>query len=59
MVKAAIENMENIGNTIGATKIPPILFGQKFDRWKKEVERWSINNKSSKEDEYVKKFEEE
>ena len=35
------------------TRQPPLWSGQKFDRWKVEVERWYENNKSSDEEKYI------
>ena len=32
---------------------PPLWSGQKFDRWKVEVESWYENNKSSEEEKYI------
>ena len=55
-VRAVIENMESKDKSttqLVKPRFPPIWSGQKFDRWKKEIERWSINNKSSDEDKYV------
>ena len=55
-VRAVIENMEGKDKSttqLVKPRFPPIWSGQKFDRWKKEIERWSINNKSSDEDKYV------
>ena len=55
-VKAVFESMESKGNNttqLVKSRFPPIWSGQKFERWKKEIERWSTNNKSSEEDKYV------
>ena len=32
---------------------PPVWIGQKFDKWKLEIEIWQQNNKSTEEDKYV------
>ena len=32
---------------------PPVWVGQKFDKWKLEVEKWKENNKSTEEDKFV------
>merc|ERR1712105_525975 len=32
---------------------PPLWTGQKFDKWKLEIEKWTENNKSTEEDKYV------
>ena len=32
---------------------PPLWSGQKFDRWKVEVERWYENNRSNDEEKYI------
>ena len=32
---------------------PPTWIGQKFDKWRLEVEKWKENNKSTEEDKYV------
>ena len=34
-------------------RFPPIWTGKKFDKWKKEVEKWRENNKSTEEEKYV------
>ena len=52
-VKTALTTMEGkTKNTkqLVKAKIPLIWSGQKFDRWKKEAERWAENNKSTEED---------
>ena len=52
-VRAVIENMESKDKSttqLVKPRFPPIWSGQKFDRWKKEIERWPINNKSFDED---------
>ena len=36
---------------------PPVWVGQKFDKWRLEIEKWKENNKSTKEDKYVDLFE--
>ena len=33
--------------------MPPIWTGQKFDKWKVEIEKWNENNKSTEEDKFV------
>ena len=55
-VKAVFESMENKGNNttqLVKSRFPPIWSVQKFERWKKEIERWSSNNKASEEDKYI------
>ena len=32
---------------------PPLWSGQKFDRWKVEVERWYENNRANDEDKFI------
>ena len=32
---------------------PPTWIGQKFDKWRLEIEKWKENNKSTEEDKYV------
>ena len=32
---------------------PPSWSGQKFEKWKLEIEKWTENNKSTEEDKYV------
>ena len=32
---------------------PPVWVGQKFDKWKLEVEKWKENNRSTEEDKFV------
>ena len=42
MVKAVIESMESKGNNttqLVKARFPPVWSGQKFERWKKEIER--------------------
>ena len=54
-VKAVIENKDRKekGTTqLVKPRFPPIWSGQKFDRYKKEIETWSANNKSTEEDKY-------
>ena len=34
-------------------RYPPVWSGQKFDKWKREVENWKLNNKSTEEEKYV------
>ena len=34
-------------------KLPPLWSGQKYDRWKIEVEKWCDNNKSTDEEKYI------
>ena len=34
-------------------RLPPLWSGQKYDRWKIEVEKWNDNNKLSDEEKYV------
>ena len=66
-VKLALESKVMPGATpAGTTQLvktrqPPLWSGQKFDRWKVEVERWYENNKSSDEEKYIDllEFEEE
>ena len=58
-VRLALESKVTQGVTPGATtqlvktRQPPLWSGQKFDRWKVEVERWYENNKSSDEEKYI------
>ena len=56
-IKLALENKVMPG-TAGTTQLvetrqPPLWSGQKFDRWKIEVERRYENNKSKDEDNYI------
>ena len=44
-------------NQLIKTKNPPMWFGQRFDIWKKDIEKWSANNKVSEEDKYIDLFE--
>ncbi len=32
---------------------PPVWSGQKFEKWKVEIEKWTENNKATEEDKYV------
>ena len=58
-VKLALESKVTPGVTPGATtqlvktRQPPLWSGQKFDRWKVEVERCYENNKSSDEEKCI------
>ena len=49
----SMESKEKSTTQLVKPIFPPIWSGQKFERWKKEIERWSTNNKSSEEDKYV------
>ena len=35
------------------TRQPPLWSGQKFDRWKVEVERWYENNRANDEEKFI------
>ena len=56
-VKIVIETVDKNrpGGTIQLTKprLPPLWSGQKYDRWKIEVEKWYDNNKSTDEEKYI------
>ena len=39
------------------SKSPPLCSGQKFECWKKEIEKWSTNNKASDRDKFIALFE--
>ena len=58
-VKLALESKVMPGATpAGTTQLvktrqPPLWSGEKFDRWKVEVERWHENNNSNDKDEYM------
>ena len=34
-------------------RLPPVWVGQKFDKWKLEVEKWKENNRSTDEEKFV------
>ena len=57
-LKIAIETVDK-KNRLGATtqltkpRLPPLWSGQKYDRWKIEVEKWFDNNKSTDEEKYI------
>ena len=59
--KKQIEEMKvaTVGVTPGGTtqltkpRLPPLWTGQKFDRWRIEVERWCDNSKSMDEEKYI------
>ena len=34
-------------------RLPPSWIGQKFDKWRQEVNKWKENNKSTEEDKFV------
>ena len=57
-VKLATESSEK-KNTTGRTtqlskpRLPPLWSGQKFDRWKKEIEKWCNNDKLTDEEKYI------
>ena len=34
-------------------RVPPAWIGQKFDKWKQEIEKWKENNRATEEDKYV------
>merc|ERR1712080_108459 len=42
-----------MGTQLVKAKQPPLFVGQRFDRWRLEVERWSENNKASEEDKFT------
>ena len=57
-LKIAIETVDKKnrpGSTTQLTKprLPPLWSGQKYDRWKIEIEKWSDNNKSTDEEKYI------
>ena len=57
-LKIAIETVDKknrLGSTTQLTKprFPPLWSGQKYDRWKIEVEKWCDNNKSTDEEKYI------
>ena len=35
------------------TRFPPTWSGQSFEKWRKEVEKWTQNNKSTEEDKFI------
>ena len=49
------EDKVNPGATTLLVKLrqPPLLIGQKFDRWRIEVEKWHDNNKAPDEEKYI------
>ena len=51
--KVRPEGMPGATTELVKTRQPPLWSGQKFDRWKVEVERWYENNKSSDEEKYI------
>ena len=57
-VKLAIESAETKNRPGGVSqlakpRLPPLWSGQKYDRWKIEVAKWSDDNKLSYEEKYV------
>ena len=60
-ISAVMMNLQKAAGTepnqLVKTKNSPIWSGQKFDVWKKEIEKWSANNKGSEEDKYIDLFE--
>ena len=59
LVKIALENKVTPEVTTRATtqlvkaRPPPLWSGQKFDRWKVEVERWYKNNRAKYEEKII------
>ena len=57
-VKIALESAETKNRPGGVSqlakpRLPPLWSGQKYDRWKIEVEKWSDNNKLSDEEKFI------
>ena len=46
-------NPANPTTQLVKSRWPPVWIGQKFDKWRLEIEKWKENNKSSEEDKYV------
>ena len=46
-------NPANPTTQLVKSRWPPVWTGQKFDKWKSEIEKWSQNNKSTEEDKYM------
>ena len=46
-------NAANPTTQLVKARWPPIWTGQKFDKWRLEIEKWKENNKSTEEDKYV------
>ena len=43
-----MKNKGEIKTQLVKPRYPPIWSGQKFNRWKKEIEKWAINNMSQR-----------
>ena len=46
-------NAANPTTQLVKARWPPVWIGQKFDKWRLEIEKWKENNKSTEEDKYV------
>ena len=46
-------NVPNPTTQLVKSRWPPVWIGQKFDKWRLEIEKWKENNKSTEEDKYV------
>ena len=47
------QNIPNPTTQLVKSRWPPVWIGQKFDKWRLEIEKWKENNKSTEEDKYV------
>ena len=46
-------NPANPTTQLVKSRWPPVWIGQKFDKWRLEIEKWKENNKSTEEDKYI------
>ena len=58
VIKLALEGKESKVTPEATTQLvksrqPPLWSGQKYDRWRIEVEKWYDNNKASDEEKYI------
>ena len=47
------QNALNPTTQLVKSRWPPVWIGQKFDKWRLEINKWKENNKSTEEDKYV------
>merc|ERR1712105_452427 len=55
IMSKVVRDTQEVRNTTQLVKprYPPGWTGQKFDKWKVEIEKWSVNSKASEEDKFI------
>ena len=52
-IVATVEPRNNATTQLVKSRWPPGWSGQKFDKWRIEIEKWNQNNKSTEEDKFM------